>query len=66
MTDRYKAAATMVRVENLGHHAEVFIEEAEGGIRHFYIAPDGSALAMFESLEDFMNWRTANIAHALG
>ena len=35
MTDRYKAAANMVRVENLGHHAEVWVEEAEGGVKVF-------------------------------
>lgn len=55
MTDRYKAAANMVRVENLGRHVEVWIEEAEGGIKAFYIGGD---YVMYDSWEDFMNGTT--------
>ena len=56
--DSYKAAAKTVRVDDFGNHAEVWIEEIEGAIRTFYIAPGsyGIGIKIFDSVDDFLAW----------
>jgi hypothetical protein len=56
MMDSYKAAAKTVTIERIGNHVEVWVEEAEGAIRTFYIGPGTNGVEIFDSLGDYMSW----------
>jgi hypothetical protein len=60
MMDSYKAAAKTVTIERIGNHAEVWVEEAEGAIRTFYIIAGSIGVEIFDSLADYMDWTTSS------